>query len=362
MSSTKISVAVAVSPEYTLPLEVMVASMAANLRPGAEVDLYLLEDGVPVAERRRLEQAWQSMPVRAHWITPDKSLLMDRVSLGGYAGVPATYFRILAAELLPPHLSRIIYLDIDLLVLGDLTELWLHPFDGHAVLAVQLRPSLAVSLDARPPECKINEDTPAFNAGVLVIDLEAWRREELGGRTLDFAERYRERFRSWDQDALNCALIGRWGRLPLAWNYRPEAIVLPAWRPSGYTAEEALDAAREPKIVHFAGSEKPWDSVGDHPWSEEYFAYVDRSSWSGWRPPRPNPAVRLRLRLVENPHRKLRRLMEIAVKTRRAGTSFRPFFPYLLRTVARYPWTLVTYPLSAGNHLKRWLRSAGPGL
>ncbi len=344
-----------------MPLEVTVASMAANLRPGAEIDLYLLEDGVPAETRRSLEETWRSLPVRAHWITPDKSLLMDRVPLGGYAGVPATYFRILAAELLPADLSRIVYLDIDLLVLGDVAELWLHPFDGQAALAVQLRPSLAVSLDLRPPECRIDEDTPAFNAGVLVINLEAWRQERLGARALDFAERYRERFRSWDQDALNCALIGRWGRLPLAWNYRPEAIVLPAWRPSGYTAREAAEAARQPKIVHFAGADKPWDPGGDHPWAKQYFAYLDQTSWAGWRPPRPGRAARLRLRLLENPHRKLRRLMEIAVKMRRAGASFRPYLPYLLRTLARYPWTAVTYPLSTGNHLKRWLRSAGPG-
>ncbi|MCP5115808.1 MAG: hypothetical protein GY953_33690, partial [bacterium] len=192
MSSTTISVAVAVSPEYTMPLEVTVASMAANLRPGAEIDLYLLEDGVPAETRRSLEETWCTLPVRAHWITPDKSLLMDRVPLGGYAGVPATYFRILAAELLPADLSRIVYLDIDLLVLGDVAELWLHRFDGQAALAVQLRPSLAVSLDVRPPECRIDEDTPAFNAGVLVINLEAWRRERLGARALDLAERYRE--------------------------------------------------------------------------------------------------------------------------------------------------------------------------
>ena len=220
-----------------MQLAVTVASLAANLRSNAEIDLYLLQDAVPVEAQRSLEASWRTLPIRAHWITPDKGLLENRVQLGGYAGVPATYFRILAADLLPARLSRIIYLDIDLLVLGDLTELWLQPFDGHVVLAVQLRPSLAVSLDVCPPECQITDDTPAFNAGVLVIDLEAWRRDRLGARALALAERYRERFRSWDQDALNCALVGRWGRLPLAWNHRPEAIDVPVWRTSGYSTQ-----------------------------------------------------------------------------------------------------------------------------
>ena len=338
-------------------LAVMVRSLGENLRRGFAVHLYVLEQDVSHEVKTELTLSWSDLPVEVQWMTPDTSRIRDSVRLDGYAGVPATYFRLLIADLLPSHLLRAIYLDCDLLVLGDIAELWSLPFEGRAALAVQIRPPLAVNLDVLPSECGITSDLPAFNAGVLVVNLEQWRTEQLGARALDLATRYASGFRSWDQDALNCALIGRWGRLPLAWNYRPEALELPEWRPSGYSRDEAIDAVRKPKIVHFVGAFKPWDPSGDHAYARSFFAFLDRTRWRGWRPARPDLPARARARLMTRPHRQLARLVEVAVKTRRAGTSFRPFVPTLLGVLARAPWTLLTYPLSASSECRRLFAS-----
>ena len=53
-------------------------------------------------------------------------------------------------------------------------------------------------------------EQPYFNAGVMLIDLDAWRREDLVGRMLACLRRHRRDVLWWDQYALNVELAGHW--------------------------------------------------------------------------------------------------------------------------------------------------------
>ena len=57
-----------------------------------------------------------------------------------------------------------------------------------------------------------------FNAGVLLIDVAAWRDAELSRRSLACLAQYRQHVYWWDQYALNVVLAGRWGPLDERWN------------------------------------------------------------------------------------------------------------------------------------------------
>ena len=56
------------------------------------------------------------------------------------------------------------------------------------------------------------------NAGVLVMDLDAWRRERISDQLFAFVSRHGERLFWHDQDALNVLLQGRITLLPRRWN------------------------------------------------------------------------------------------------------------------------------------------------
>ncbi len=78
-------------------------------------------------------------------------------------------------------------------------------------------------------------------------------------------------------------LANNWHELEPAWNW---SISLPLSRP-------LADDARA-HIVHFTGNLKPWKYRGRHSSHREYYEYLDRTVWSGWRPPHGWRAAALR--------------------------------------------------------------------
>ena len=94
----------------------------------------------------------------------------------------ATYFRILAPELLPASLSRVIYLDADVRVASDLSRLWAEPLREHPVLAVRDAGAPLVSSPrglVNHRELGLAPELGYFNAGVMLLDLARWRAEPM---------------------------------------------------------------------------------------------------------------------------------------------------------------------------------------
>jgi lipopolysaccharide biosynthesis glycosyltransferase len=179
----------------------------------------------------------------------------------------AAYARLLIGGLLPTHVTRLIYLDSDLLVCRDLRELWRTDLGGRVLGAVpnSLDPAADVSAFDRLGVA----GKRYFNSGVLLIDLMAWRTEEVGERALAFARALGDRLILHDQDALNAVLVDRWVELPGYWNH---------WA--------SRDASVEAAVIHFTMPPKPWDADYSGPFRAEYFEVLDRTAWNGWRPPR----------------------------------------------------------------------------
>ena len=65
--------------------------------------------------------------------------------------------------------------------------------------------------------------------------------------------------------------------------------------------------ARDPYIVHFTTRAKPWRACR-HPLRGEFFKYLDRTAWAGWRPPR----LKVFLELMKAEERRLRCSAQLA--------------------------------------------------
>jgi len=198
----------------------------------------------------------------------------------------STYYRILVPRLLPDA-AKVIYLDADMLVLGDLGELWKMSMEGQPLMAVQ--DGSATILSARIPgraDLNLRSEARVLNGGLLVMDLGAWRREGLTERMLVYSRRYANEVQFWDQDGINAMLADRWVVLPSAWNWRVDC-GLPT-EPTGLDPGRPEARAR---VLHFSSSIKPWHYYCDHEGKKWFFAYVDRTPLRGWRPRAPLRAL-----------------------------------------------------------------------
>jgi lipopolysaccharide biosynthesis glycosyltransferase len=240
-------------------------------------------------------------------------------------------------RLLPDSLHKVIYLDADLIIRADLGELWDTRFDGAPCLAVQdchipfLNAEQALAnfdkcgrhLASAVPvsnyrELGLNPLAPYFNAGVLVVDIEAWRHANLTRKMLDCLDRNRDHVRWHDQYAMNVVLSEQWRPLDPRWNQGANVYHFKKWSRSPYDRETFTRLRDDPYIIHFTTKYKPWKISCLHPRRDEFYDYVDRTEWAGWRPARfSSPATVLEfLKTQERRLRIARRHLQLEIAER----------------------------------------------
>jgi lipopolysaccharide biosynthesis glycosyltransferase len=184
--------------------------------------------------------------------------------LAEYAQPKSTYYRLLLPDLLQ-HIPKLIYLDCDLVVEIDLTSLWQSNLHGALVLGVAERDSLQPGLQAHV----MTPGDPYINAGVLVMDLDAWRNESVAKKCLSWLQQNPTIATMMDQDAINHVCRGRKGYVPDCWNLNP--IHGPA--------KDVLPRYPE-RILHFAGPIKPWHQWYCQDLADIFFAYLKEAGKS----------------------------------------------------------------------------------
>lgn len=144
----------------------------------------------------------------------------------------ATYIRLLAPEIIQDH-GRMLYLDGDTLIRESVRDLFSVDMAGRTLGASSHRPG----------------DT--FNAGVLLIDLPAWRGRKYTEQTLHWLDENPEATMQ-DQEALNAVFAGNF--LDLG----------PRFNSKCYGNGAAAHLIRNAAIIHFTGAKKPTDSDCPH--------------------------------------------------------------------------------------------------
>jgi lipopolysaccharide biosynthesis glycosyltransferase len=173
----------------------------------------------------------------------------------------ATYFRLLVTDILPVDLDKVLYLDSDLVVDKSLSELFNldlaeYPLAawGHHVVSNKKRLGL--------------KNDYYFNAGVILINLAVWRRDQIAQNAFQFAKEHPEIVKCHDQDALNKIVDGNFLHLPQKWNSLVDLYA------------ERSQVTQDSAIIHFVGSLKPWQIWCLNPDKEIYWKYLKQSPWS----------------------------------------------------------------------------------
>jgi lipopolysaccharide biosynthesis glycosyltransferase len=211
-------IALASNERYFPGLYCAVASALSHLDSTREVDLKVLDGGISKHSKNtlsRLVDRYRNV-VRLQFAAVDDSVFRDATLGPGESHM--TYCRILLPHLL--DVSRLIYLDCDVLVFRDLSELFnLELSPGKVLAAVPDSETLSLAEDCQtiadamglPPEGAY------FNCGVMLMNLDALRKQDFFERAVEFLNR-KSSYRFWDQSAINFLLYGQIQALPEYWN------------------------------------------------------------------------------------------------------------------------------------------------
>jgi lipopolysaccharide biosynthesis glycosyltransferase len=284
---------------YAMPLTVVARSALEHLNCDRKMLLFVIDGGIKEANKQKLLKSLdldrcqvKFIPKPNSWLGEIEETLkqlraiMPEAEKHILSASGVAYYRLFIPELLPLNLERAIYLDCDLVVKGDLEQLWQSDFQDNYVLAVQdlWGPYVSSPITGLPyQELGISADSKYFNSGLLVINLQKWRADGMTTQAIDYLKQYFKYVRAQDQGVLNAVLANRWGQLDPRWNLTPAIIDLfSSWQDSPFSQKIYNQLVNEPYIMHFATDRKPWNSRHT-PFKDAFFDYVDMTAWSGWR-------------------------------------------------------------------------------
>jgi len=347
-SADPIHVAVTCDESYAMPLAAMLASLASHLDPHRRLVIHALGYELPA-------QVWDQLAVslphdRAEWDSIDvdaAELLRAGFTTRTYDHIsPVCYFRLLLPELLPHDLKKVLYVDCDLIIRDDVSTLWDTDIgDTEFAAAPELSAATVNSRladDVRfHRELGIPGDQIQFNSGVLLINLDRWRKSRFAMKVFTYLRVLGEDIHWYEQEAMNVVAKGRFRELDRRWNV-----------PSQWAGQLPHDQV---STVHYLTAQKPWNWDYRWPVRDLFFSALDRTPWAGWRPVRPR---------LGRPRRFIRRLGKALRKrahaAHRAGVMLQRHLTYRsTRLTGPDSGTRIPSQHSAGSEIRLFMAIDG---
>ena len=190
-----------------------------------------------------------------------------------------TWCRLFVQDILPSSIEKVLYLDGDIIVSGDIIPLWNTDLNEKLLAAVSDEINGYEEYYSR---YGFPKDYVYFNAGVLLINLKEWRAFDVKKKALDFLKKEnRVELENSDQDLLNIICVGKTVELPLRYNLQ-DALCRKKILHIRKNVEKILDhEIKEGKVFHFSCPKKPWRFRCIHPQKELYYRYLEKTEWKG---------------------------------------------------------------------------------
>ncbi|MFR9650558.1 MAG: glycosyltransferase family 8 protein [Rikenellaceae bacterium] len=268
--NNNIAISYSTDDRYAQHLSASLASLLVNANGDEQIDIFILNNGsLSNFHKRRIKVLER---LRKHstidFLTIDDTAF-EELPL---TGLPIeTYYRFAVPQLLKEY-SRAIYLDCDTIIEGDIANLASVDFGGKYIAAVP---------DILGKEFKehINVKDREFvycNAGVLLFNLEAIRRDSVDKLLFENADKYSDLIRLGDQDIINITMaqLDGFKHLGYEWNLG---------HTTKFVSKEMLKPAMaNPQIIHFMGRVKPWDYGCKQTLRAKYWRYLKYTEYRGY--------------------------------------------------------------------------------
>lgn len=294
--SNAVTVVVAVDENYTPHLGALIESIKASFSKNRFLDFIVLDGGVHETSKNLLEkQFFQGFSAGTISFIDCSGLYADVKTHAHFS--TATFYRISVGRLLPNH-QKILYLDTDVTVLTDISELFdtelNAPYIAAAAPDICIKEWLARGKNKKIPKkyrflnnsvvdtyvreylALGSQADQYFQAGVMLFNLDLFRAhkiEEISAKDLS-SRRY------WllDQDVLNRCLLGHMKILDVSWNLMAGFEDFCQDMPTEWAAK-IRSAFEAPKIIHYAGfDEKPWNNPTAY-FSNFYWFFLRKTFW-----------------------------------------------------------------------------------
>lgn len=201
----------------------------------------------------------------------------------------ACYFRLLIFKILPDDIEECFYIDSDMIVDCDLSELklkedkmFLACIEPGAMQDKETHLSYCYKLEEFKNFSKEPEKYPYFNAGFFLVNLKKAREHDIWNQIVVILNKYPS-LPYCDQDVLNIIFGQMYSDLiqfaPTEYNVFTNISYREQWNNVPLDKNQLLNNFYNPKIYHYAGKHKPWDSVDVKHYNHIWWKYCKKTPW-----------------------------------------------------------------------------------
>lgn len=267
---------------YVWLMGISTISLFENNKNIEDLKVYLLGENISEDNKNELKKIGEEYGREVEVINVPKlnippSLVSARWPLSAFT-------RLFSGVILPDNIGRILYLDCDTIISGDISELDTVEFNGNIAMGVKDCISGTYKQNVG-----LDSNSPYINAGVILFDMDALRKVNINVEIESYMTKYEKLINYADQDILNGMFKGKIGVL----NPKYDVMTIDAVhtyeeiqmlrRPTNFYGKEELEkAVSNPAIIHYTTNMlvvRPWFSNTDHPFAAEFKKYMCMSAW-----------------------------------------------------------------------------------
>lgn len=261
-----------------------------------DVNIYIVSEGLNDENKNKLEKLVKENDAHVHFLNPSfigNELKPDR-------GSSSQFYRLFVDEIFKEiNISRVIYIDADTMITSS-------AFYNMIDLDMQGN-IIGACIDPWNKNYKktfnLKKDDYMFNSGILLIDLNAWRKNGISSRIRNIINNRKTMVQA-DQGILNETFKGEFLHLKPNYNvissyfefsYRELMLFR---RPNKfYSEKEIKDAVENPYLIHFTSMflhTRPWENKGLHPYSVEWKKILNDNNIK-YKTKEVNPTILMKL-------------------------------------------------------------------
>ena len=241
--------------------------------------IYILVEQLSNKSKNEFATLAKEYSQRIEIIIVDSEKLKDcPIRPGDHVSI-VTYYRLLAPVLLPSDIDKILYLDCDMIINSDITNLYNVDIDGYPI-AMSL--DEAFFEDEKYQRLDYDKKHQYRNAGVALFNIKYWRENNIVEKCFEYISNNSKKLIFHDQDTLNALLHHKIKSLPIKYNLQTGFLLTNYAKYYKNKMPEILEATKSSVIIHFTGESKPWFKDSRHPYRKRFMHYKNISLWKAY--------------------------------------------------------------------------------
>ena len=179
-----------------------------------------------------------------------------------------TWYRVLLPEILESGVHRVLYLDADVLVAGNIQDLFCLDMTNKAIAGtIDFQSKDAVTYK----RCGYEQEKEYVCAGIMLMNLDYWREHDIANKVIRWGRENNDRIQFPDQDSINYICRDIKILLPLKYDI-VDGFFHDDYYYKNYP-QELRECVESPVIIHYAG-QAPWVvELSNHLLQDEWEKY-----------------------------------------------------------------------------------------